>query len=124
MTINERIKIERQIVRRVIKDAIARGYSCSVSGERGYDIDEMLVGCKKIDKVLQECTNYEECHLFLTPPDVDPIIQDGAVVSEGWVYFVFGNDGYDVISDYTSNLETLLAGAHELSVDLENKYVK
>ena len=22
----------------------------------------------------------------------------------GWVYFVFGNDGWDVISDYTTNL--------------------
>lgn len=27
----------------------------------------------------------------------------------GWVYFVFGNDGYDVISDYTTNLEDVLA---------------
>lgn len=26
----------------------------------------------------------------------------------GWVRFVYGNDGHDVISDYTTNLESVL----------------
>jgi hypothetical protein len=26
----------------------------------------------------------------------------------GWVYLVYGNDGWDVISDYTTNLESLI----------------
>ena len=30
----------------------------------------------------------------------------------GWVRFVYGNDGYDVISDYTINLEKTLKGVN------------
>lgn len=26
----------------------------------------------------------------------------------GWVYFVYGNDGWDVVNDYTTNLESIL----------------
>jgi len=35
------------------------------------------------------------------------------------VYFVLGNSGWDVISDYTTNLEALLAGANALAESLE-----
>lgn len=29
--------------------------------------------------------------------------------ADGWVRFVYGNDGWDVVSDYTTNLESVLA---------------
>ena len=32
----------------------------------------------------------------------------GSSGSFAWVYFVYGNDGWDVISDYTVNLESLI----------------
>jgi hypothetical protein len=34
---------------------------------------------------------------------------------------VYGNDGYDVISDYTVNLEDHLTEAHKLSEESEAK---
>jgi hypothetical protein len=33
----------------------------------------------------------------------------------GWVRFVYGNDGWDVISDYTCNLEDALKDVHALA---------
>jgi hypothetical protein len=33
----------------------------------------------------------------------------------GWVLFIYGNDGWDVISDYTCNLEPIMGPANELS---------
>ena len=43
-------------------------------------------------------------------------------MSIGWVYFVLGNDGYDVISDYlaSSLIESLVKGANELATKIEN----
>src|ERR1700680_4083136 len=42
--------------------------------------------------------------------------QDGLNVEnhEGWIRFVFGNDGFDVISDYTLNLDSLLRHALDM----------
>jgi hypothetical protein len=37
----------------------------------------------------------------------------------GWVFFVYGNDGYDVISDYTTNLESSLTATNKLAESLE-----
>ena len=33
----------------------------------------------------------------------------------GWVFFVYGNDGYDVVNDYTINLESVMKEANELA---------
>lgn len=37
----------------------------------------------------------------------------------GWVRFVYGNDGYDVISDYTTNLEAVLKPANDLAEEMQ-----
>ena len=39
---------------------------------------------------------------------------------EGWVRFVFGNSGYDVINDYSTNLEKFLKPVFEIADKLEN----
>jgi hypothetical protein len=37
----------------------------------------------------------------------------GSQKMEGWVYLVYGNDGWDVISDYTTNLEEYVGEGSE-----------
>jgi hypothetical protein len=32
----------------------------------------------------------------------------------GWAYFVYGNGGWDVLSDYTTNLESLMGPVNEV----------
>lgn len=112
--VRNRIRIERKIVGRFVRDAIAAGKRLAVSLERGYDLDEMLVGSRSYRKVMQAAFAGDEAHIFIQPEYGD-VVEDGRVVSEGWVYVVFGNDGYDVISDYSVNLEKMLGGAFAIA---------
>ena len=41
--------------------------------------------------------------------------------SAGWVFFVYGNDGWDVINDYTTGLEDFLAQTNTLADKLEEE---
>jgi hypothetical protein len=109
-----RQEVERKIARRFVKDALAKGHRLSVSLERGYDIDDMLLGSRDEKKIMEEAFAGDECHIFVHDAD-GPLVEKGVVLSEGWVYLVMGNDGWDVISDYTTNLEDLLKGAMTVS---------
>ena len=51
--------------------------------------------------------------MFAADEDYLLVHKDGRQI--GWVYFVYGNDGWDVVSDYTVNLEDLMKGANELA---------
>ncbi len=125
MTTATRI-VERRIVRRFVRDALAAGYRLAVSLERGYDVDEgMLNGSRSLRAVLDEAFAGDDCHVFVQPAD-GPLVETSEptvreqfcglrepvrrVVSVGWVALVLGN-GCDVISDYSTNLEVLLAPA-------------
>lgn len=111
-------KVERLIVRKFVDDALAANKRLSVSLERGYDLDEMLLGSRDADKIMDEAFAGDEAHIFVQSAE-GPLVQDGAVVSEGWVYIVLGNDGPEVICDYTVNLESLLAGANALAEEYD-----
>lgn len=107
-------ELEERIVKKLVQDALAIGYRLSVSLERGYDIDEMLLGATDETLILKEAFAGDECHIFFHAVG-DELTEDGKVVSSGWVYLVLGNEGWDVISDYTTNLESVLSGAFEIS---------
>ena len=124
-------ELEQRIVGRFVRDALAAGYNLAVSSDRGYDVDDgMLLGSRDYDAIMAEAFAADECHIFVQPADEPAVLEDettgrerlyGAgpairrVNSIGYVYLVLGNGGYDVVSDYTTNLETLLAGAMEIS---------
>lgn len=93
-----RINIERDIVTRTVSALLKAG--CSLSTDAN---PEMGPRTKRAD-VLAELMEVDDEHLmvFNTPqPEHD-------YVDVGWVRFVYGNDGADVISDYTVNLEGVL----------------
>lgn len=115
MSVKMRQLVEREIVGQFVKDALAAGYRLAVSLDRGYDIDEMLIGSTDEAKIMEEAFAGDECHIFVQPGSGKTITDDGRIVSEGWVFCVMGNDGWDVISDYTTNLEELLTGANKIS---------
>jgi hypothetical protein len=122
MEVKTRQAIEKAIAKRFVEDALAAGKRLAVSLERGYDVgDDMLNGSTDQAKILEEMFAGDDCHVFVQAAD-GPIVDNGAVVSEGWVYFVLGNDGYDVISDYmlSETLEAqVLKGADELADRIE-----
>ena len=107
-------KIEQEIVGQFVKDALAAGYRLGVSLERGYDLETMLIGSRDESEIMKEAFAGDECHIFVHPQDDGPLVVDGQLIVDGHVYCVMGN-GSDVISDYTTNLESLLSGAKKIS---------
>lgn len=107
MSVVMRREVEEKIVGAFVDAALKAGYRLAVSLERGYDVEEMLLGSTDRAKIMEEAFAGDECHIFLQSAKGDPLVLGGRVISEGWVYCVFGNDGWDVISDYTVNLDNL-----------------
>lgn len=114
-----RQELERKITKAFVKSALAAaGYRLSVSLERGYDHEEMLLGSRDQKKIVDAVMDGDEAHIFVHEAEGDLIVED-SVNCIGWVLFVMGNDGWDVISDYTTNLEPLMAEADKISKQYE-----
>jgi hypothetical protein len=107
----ERQEIERAIVERVVDDALAAG--CWLNVDNGGDNMELEFPTSEKHEIMKA--------LFATDDDRLYLFKPGNKRATGWVWFIYGNSGWDVISDYTTNLEELLAGANKLSDDLEPK---
>lgn len=108
MKIETRISIESRIVKKIVEDALAQGFSLSVFDGEDWSVNESTNKTEILDN-LQAC---DEENLYF--------YKDGKQV--GGVLLVYGNDGYDVICDYHTNLETVLAGANKLASTLEERH--
>ncbi|MEN5458699.1 hypothetical protein ABEO27_27830, partial [Klebsiella pneumoniae] len=87
-----------------ITGLLAEGYTISV-----FDGEETVL-TKSVDPAAIEKA------MFSTDEDQFHVERDGGDKPEtGWVLFVYGNDGWDVIADNTVNLEPALKGATELA---------
>lgn len=111
MNIKARQAIEKRIVRRVIKSVLAAGYYVSLNN--GGEEDEYRGNVRK--DILKEMFATDDEHLYLFTQQQ---ALDGYKKPSGWVYFVYGNDGWDVICDYTVNLEKVLTEANALAEKL------
>lgn len=112
--VRKRQNIEVRIVKQIVKDALAAGYALSV--DDGGD-----------EVALSQSTSRKDALDALMNTDEDRLIVErfdrttGARIESGWVRLVYGNDGWDVINDYTLNLEDVLAGANKLAESLEER---
>jgi hypothetical protein len=102
MNVSTRKEMERAIVQQVVASALAAGYALSVNNGG----DEPEISPTTDQKLVMDT-------LFATDDEHLLFIKDGREV--GWVYFVYGNDGWDVINDYTTNLESVLEQADALA---------
>lgn len=101
MSVKMRQEVEHKIAEALIKSALATGYTITVdNGE-----DESKVPLSDLSLVLAD--------MFLTDEDRLYMWEDDERI--GWVYFIYGNDGWDVISDYTTNLEPIMTEANKIS---------
>jgi len=102
--------IEKMIAERCIHDLLAAGYSLSV-----YDGEETtLRRCTRPTVILAAMATTDEDYLLVHPLGANkPRI--------GWVRFIYGNAGWEVINDYTTNLETVLAGTNALADQLADE---
>ena len=94
-SVTRRQKIESRIASRAVSALLSAGYWLAVC--QG-DEDEQPAARYKRDimKLLGEC---DEDRIIVYSP------AKGRV---GWLHLVYGNDGNDVIADYTTNLEPQL----------------
>lgn len=97
MTVQE---MERKVITRLLQDAIAQGYSVSVdNGEevvvkKSTDVEEIMKAMFSVDE--------EYLHFFKNNQKV------------GWACLIYGESGWDVINDYSMNLEPIMEGVFQL----------
>ena len=105
IALRARIATERRIVKRVVRDALAGGFALIVN-----DGAEEFPPSQNAKELFDRLMNTDEDYLIFTNPETGTRF--------GWVRFIYGNDGWDVINDYTVNLEKVLAKTLELTVKL------
>lgn len=96
-----RIAVEKQIVIKTVADLLAAGYKLTVDQGDG-ETTKPTTDVKVLHDALME-TDEDFLHVYKDKKHF------------GWVRFVYGNDGWDVISDYTTNLEAVLKGVNEFA---------
>lgn len=89
-----RIQLEATIVKKTVKVLLDAGYKLRIDDSESVRPREATDSATTILAELME-TDDEYMEAF----------KDG---KRSWVRFVYGNDGYDVISDYTVDLEDVL----------------
>lgn len=102
-----RRQIERLLAREAATRLITAGYALTVNdGE-----DDTLKASKDVAAVLLAMFTTDEDWL---------IVLDSAGTRKGWVRFIYGNDGYDVVNDYTVNLEPIMSEVNKVADKLES----
>lgn len=97
---------EAKIMQRIIADALAAGYSLGVND----GVVTTIADSRDAAAVFAAMRTTETDHLLVYENEKQI----------GWVFLVYGNDGYDVVNDYTTNLDKIMAGADQISEDLES----
>lgn len=92
----QRIAVEQEIVTRTVNALIAAGFALNINDGAS---ERPKVATKVVADILAELMTGDDEYLMVYSDDGD---------GGGWVHFVYGNSGYDVISDYTTNLEAVI----------------
>jgi len=91
------ISIETQIIKATIDTLLAHGYLLGVN-------DGEMTTVRRIanhDTLLTAMRTTDEDYLLVFDPRT--------LAQIGWVRFIYGNDDTEVINDYTTNLEPVMA---------------
>ena len=107
MSTKGRIIIERAIAKRIIECALKDGLGVSI--HNGEDDEPEVVH------------NLDEAMSLIMQTDMDGVYlhRQGEDAPYGWIRLVYGNDGFDVISDYTTNLAIRLEPINKWVADME-----
>lgn len=102
----QRIAVEHDIAELTLRWLMAAGYTVAVhNGEDEHGPFAHGDVASTLDVMFQT--------------DEDRLIASKGGIAVGWVYFVYGNDGWDVINDYTTNLEDALTPVNAFCKELE-----
>jgi hypothetical protein len=104
--------VERTLVRACVNSLLVAGFALSVNDGSEF----VLQNSRNRDAIFAALFSTDEDYLVTHKT---PQCSDGAP-SSGWVRFIYGNDGHDVINDYTTNLEPWLGFVNRLADRIEN----
>lgn len=112
ITATRLVEVERLIATKIVEDALSQGYLITV--DNGGDDFEITRASDK-EAILENMFAADYDRLDFGRPDDHKLY--------GWVMLVYGNDGYDVISDYIVNpvTKSVLKGAEALTQQLEKE---
>lgn len=105
MSVKMRIEVEKKIVLQAAKSLIEAGFAISIDNGDNDGEDFELAHSIDLEAIEREMYQTDEEHFYVAKAN------DGKII--GWVYLVYGNDGWDVISDYTTNLESIIGEGTE-----------
>jgi hypothetical protein len=105
MSVKMRQEVERKIATAFVTKAIQSDFALTV--DNGDGESKQLLSIK--DTLTEMFQGGDDCVY------VYKISEKGIPACIGWVWFVYGNDGWDVISDYTTNLESLMGPANKIA---------
>jgi hypothetical protein len=111
MSIKMRQLVEKEIGTAIVDSLLSAGFHLSTD----YGDGESPVSDDR-DTVLAAMFLGDEDRLYVYAPE--HLSEDAPI---GWAYLVYGNDGWDVLSDYTVNLEKYI-GKNTPADRLAEKY--
>ncbi len=104
----ERQSVERRVVEAAAQGLVDAGFSIAV-----YDGEELVTDVTDdVSSVMEALFATDEEFLYAYNGDGKHV---------GWVHLVYGNSGWDVISDNTDNLEDALIAATELADEIADQ---
>jgi hypothetical protein len=102
-----RMGIEQKIIRRAVIDILGEGYKISVHDGGEYTVNRSI----DLNLILNATQTTDSDALVVWDEDQNI----------GTVTLIYGNDGHDVISDYSNSLEEVLKGASLLADELADE---
>ncbi len=102
-----RMGIEQKIIRRAVIDILGEGYKISVHDGGEYTVNRSI----DLNLILNATQTTDSDALVVWDEDQNI----------GTVTLIYGNDGHDVIADYSNSLEEVLKGASLLADELADE---
>ena len=99
--VKKRQNIEKAVIRAFVKSALADGCDISVYDGEAY--------------ALKRSTDQTKIMAAIMSTDEDRLDVWKGDKMIGWALLIYGNDGWDVICDYTTNLEPLMADCNAVA---------
>ena len=113
--IKRRIRMEAAIGKCLVKSLLEAGFALA-DGQADDDAPEAkpTTSFAAVMRWMGECDE-DRVLVYRTKTDERPI---------GWVYLIYGNSGWDVVNDYTTNIADQMKQANELAnrLDPDNRY--
>ena len=111
MNVETRIKIEKTVVRLIVESVLSFCYCVSIHNGEYFSISHS----RNKGEIMQ--------NVMTTDTDV-LVVHSEFGVNLGKIYLVYGNDGWDVVTDHTDNeiINLVLEDANKYAMKMEEKY--